>query len=55
MVITSTIGAEDRRVPADNDLAEQDLPPTAIARKVRFDLHSEEHDAIAPERLCALQ
>lgn len=28
--------AEDRRVPADNNLAERDLRPTVIARKVSF-------------------
>ena len=29
-------GAEDRRIPAENDLAEHDLRPTVIARKVSF-------------------
>ena len=28
--------ADDRRVPADNNLAERDLRPTVIARKVSF-------------------
>ena len=28
--------AEDRRIPADNNLAERDLRPTVIARKVSF-------------------
>ncbi|MDI6755023.1 MAG: transposase [Thermodesulfobacteriota bacterium] len=26
---------EDRQIPADNNLAERDLRPTVIARKVR--------------------
>jgi hypothetical protein len=34
-------GAEDRRIPAENTLAERDLRPTVIARKVRFGSPSE--------------
>lgn len=34
--------AKDRRVPADNNLAERDLRPTVIARKVSFGSQSEE-------------
>jgi len=34
--------AEDRRIPADNNLAERDLRPTVIARKVSFGSQSEE-------------
>jgi transposase len=33
--------AEDRRVPADNNLAERDLRPTVIARKVSFGSQSD--------------
>jgi transposase len=33
--------AKDRRVPADNNLAERDLRPTVIARKVSFGSQSE--------------
>ena len=33
--------AEDRRVPADNNLAERDLRPTIIARKVSFGSQSD--------------
>jgi len=31
--------ADDRRVPAENNLAERDLQPTVIARKVSFGCH----------------
>ncbi len=34
--------AKDRRIPADNNLAERDLRPTVIARKVSFGSQSEE-------------
>lgn len=34
--------AKDRQVPADNNLAERDLRPTVIARKVSFGSQSEE-------------
>ncbi len=33
--------AEDRRIPADNNLAERDLRPTVIARKVSFGAQSD--------------
>jgi transposase len=33
--------AEDRRIPADNNLAERDLRPTVIARKVSFGSQSD--------------
>jgi transposase len=33
--------AEDRRIPADNNLAERDLGPTVIARKVSFGSQSD--------------
>jgi transposase len=33
--------ADDRRVPAENNLAERDLRPTVIARKVRFGSQSD--------------
>ena len=33
--------AKDRRVPADNNLAERDLRPTVIARKVSFGSQSD--------------
>jgi len=33
--------AEDRRIPADNNLAERDLRPSVIARKVSFGSQSE--------------
>jgi transposase len=34
--------ADDRQIPADNNLAERDLRPTVIARKVSFGSQSEE-------------
>jgi transposase len=34
-------GAEDRRMPAENNLAERDLRPTVIARKVSFGSQSD--------------
>jgi transposase len=34
-------GAEDRRIPAENNLAERDLRPTVIARKVSFGSQSD--------------
>lgn len=34
-------GADDRRVPAEHNLAERDLRPTVIARKVRFGSQSD--------------
>jgi transposase len=33
--------SEDRRIPADNNLAERDLRPTVIARKVSFGSQSD--------------
>lgn len=33
--------AEDRRVPTENNLAERDLRPTVIARKVSFGSQSD--------------
>ena len=33
---------EDRQIPADNNLAERDLRPTVIARKVSFGSQSED-------------
>jgi transposase len=33
--------AEDRRIPADNNLAERDLRPTVMARKVSFGAQSD--------------
>ena len=33
--------AEDRQIPADNNLAERDLRPTVIARKVSFGSQSD--------------
>jgi transposase len=33
--------ADDRRVPAENNLAERDLRPTVIARKVSFGSQSD--------------
>jgi transposase len=33
--------ADDRQIPADNNLAERDLRPTVIARKVSFGSQSE--------------
>ena len=50
--------AADRRVPADNNLAERDLRPTVVARKVSFGSQSDagaETRGILMTALCTLR